>query len=112
MKLVSLAIIIAGAVVSLAILVASGRVSLPRPDYEIAVADRLIDPESVRFRNVDDRRGEAAGGVCGEMDSRNRLGGYVGWTRFFARKPGGAGMWEVYFEDDEADGNIVITSCR
>ena len=111
MKLVSLAIIIAGAAVSLAILVASGRVSLPRPDYEIAVADRLIDPESARFRNIDDRRTEAAGGVCGEMDSRNRMGGYVGWTRFFARKPGGGERWEVYFEDDEVDGDTVLTSC-
>ena len=112
MKLVSIAIIIAGAAVSLAILVASGRVSLPRPDYEVAVADRLIDPESARFRNIDDQRSEAAGGVCGEMDSRNRLGGYVGWTRFFAREPGGGEAWEVYFEDDEADGYRVTSMCN
>ena len=110
MKLVSLAIVVAGVLIGLAILVASGRVTLPRPDYEIAVAERLIDPESARFRNIDDRRSEAAGGVCGEMDSRNRLGGYVGWTRFFAKADGTNG-WEVYFGDDEADAAMVTVNC-
>lgn len=111
MKLVSLAIILAGALVASSILAAHGLISLPRPDYEVAVAGRLVDPESARFRNIDDRRHEAASGVCGEIDSRNRLGGYVGWTRFFARKPDGTDQWDVYFEDNEDTGHMVGLFC-
>jgi hypothetical protein len=44
-----------------------------------AATQTLVDPESARFRNdyVD-----AAGGVCGEVNAKNRMGGYVGFTPY------------------------------
>lgn len=43
--------------------------------------EQLIDPESARFRNVtvDLRTGK----VVGEVNSKNHLGGYVGFQCFF-----------------------------
>lgn len=44
----------------------------------------LIDPDSVKFRKL--RFTDFAYAAwCGELNARNRLGGYVGWTKFVAR---------------------------
>lgn len=53
------------------------------------VASRLKDPESARFSNVKFMERSSSGGkhegpVCGEVNARNALGGYVGATRFIA----------------------------
>jgi hypothetical protein len=42
------------------------------------VAERLIDPDSAQFRNVT----VVGDSVCGEVNSKNRFGGYVGFQRF------------------------------
>lgn len=44
-----------------------------------AVRQRLVDPESTKFRNVRHVEGEL---VCGEFNAKNRAGGYVGYRRF------------------------------
>lgn len=44
-----------------------------------AAAQLLIDPGSAQFRNVTNR--ETA--ICGEINGRNRMGAYVGFTRFW-----------------------------
>lgn len=44
-----------------------------------AAAQLLIDPASAQFRNVADRDGA----VCGEINGKNRMGAYVGFTRFY-----------------------------
>lgn len=44
------------------------------------VAAKLIDPQSVQFRNI--KGSERAEMVCGELNSKNSLGGYVGFQRF------------------------------
>lgn len=44
-----------------------------------AAAQLLIDPGSAQFRNVASR--ETA--ICGEINGRNRMGAYVGFTRFW-----------------------------
>jgi hypothetical protein len=44
-----------------------------------AAAQLLIDPGSAQFRNVANR--DTA--VCGEINGRNRMGAYVGFTRFW-----------------------------
>lgn len=50
-----------------------------------AVLERLRDPESARFRYVVTRRLENGTRLfCGEVNSRNAFGGYVGYRRFFA----------------------------
>jgi hypothetical protein len=41
-------------------------------------AEQLIDPASAQFRSVEVRDGA----VCGEINGKNRMGAYVGFTRF------------------------------
>lgn len=43
------------------------------------VADGMRDPEATRFRDV--RRGRS-GKVCGLVNAKNAMGGYVGYTEF------------------------------
>jgi hypothetical protein len=43
---------------------------------EDQIKAHLTDPESAYFRNKD--------GVCGEVNSKNQLGGYTGFTRYIA----------------------------
>lgn len=48
---------------------------------EQAAADLLIDPESAKFRKVENR----GGGVwCGEINGKNRMGAYSGYNPFMA----------------------------
>jgi len=51
---------------------------------ERAIKDILNDPESARFRHDFVSKGIGSTvGVCGAVNSRNRMGGYQGFTRFF-----------------------------
>lgn len=43
----------------------------------------LVDPKSAEFRNVLISRVKGAPAVLGEINSKNRLGGYTGFRRFF-----------------------------
>lgn len=45
-------------------------------------ADQLIDPSSAQFRNVRTVRTSAGSRVCGEINGKNRMGAYAGFTRF------------------------------
>jgi hypothetical protein len=56
-----------------------------------ALEDSLIDVDSVQYRNV---RTYSEGVVCGEVNAKNRLGGYAGYQLFV-------------FNGDE-DGEIVV----
>jgi hypothetical protein len=52
-----------------------------------SVAYDLYDPSSAQFRNIQvaDNTypdGHTVRGVCGEINGKNRLGGYVGFTGF------------------------------
>lgn len=42
------------------------------------VKRRLFDPDSAKFRNVTHGRGN----VCGEVNAKNKMGGYVGFKAF------------------------------
>ena len=48
-----------------------------------AVEKELIDPSSVQYRNV---VAYSENVVCGEVNSKNRLGGYVGFKPFVYRE--------------------------
>lgn len=52
-----------------------------RPQQKVmeGVSASLVDPESARFRNIS-IKGDYA---CGEVNGRNRLGGYVGYKQFY-----------------------------
>ncbi|MFW2039290.1 hypothetical protein ACG92Y_12385 [Acinetobacter ursingii] len=54
---------------------------------ETKVREKLLDPDSAKFRNQN--------GNCGEVNSKNRMGGYVGFSRY------------IYFPDD---GTVAIES--
>ncbi len=49
-----------------------------------AVLGKLKDPESARFRNIRSVGDQGAVGeiVCGEVNARNAMGGYVGFRKF------------------------------
>lgn len=51
-----------------------------------AVQDRLSDPESAQFRKVTSYRGNV---VCGEVNAKNKLGGYIGFRFFVYDKTNG-----------------------
>ena len=57
-----------------------------------AAKEQLNDPSSAIFRNV--RYFEMA--ICGEVNSKNASGAYVGYTRFIVNGPSSAPM--VSFE--------------
>ena len=44
-----------------------------------AVSANLKDPESAQFRNI---RETTPGFLCGEVNAKNAMGGYVGFKRF------------------------------
>lgn len=47
------------------------------------IRDRLIDPESARFRYDFTTVKERSTSVCGAVNAKNSLGGYTGFKRFF-----------------------------
>jgi hypothetical protein len=47
---------------------------------EDAIRYQLIDPKSADFRNTFAAK---SGVVCGEVNSKNRFGGYVGFREFY-----------------------------
>lgn len=49
--------------------------------HKEVVKSRLYDPESARFKNI--RQSKQGKEVwCGEINSKNRLGGYIGFQRY------------------------------
>ena len=54
----------------------------------------LIDPKSAEFRNI--KTDNKMSQFCGEINAKNSLGGYVGWTHFYATTNDSSGL---YFEE-------------
>jgi hypothetical protein len=44
-----------------------------------SIKNALFDPEAARFRNEEN---DSLGDVCGEVNSKNRFGAYVGFTKY------------------------------
>lgn len=59
-----------------------------------AVAKLLIDPASAQFQNVVARDGY----VCGEVNGRNRMGGFVGFKRFLVPLDGDSPLIDPEFD--------------
>lgn len=73
-----------------------------------------MDPESARFRN---ERVTKSGTVCGEVNSKNSLRGYVGFTRYILVGHGanyieGTGALENWSPTDEQLRNEEETPIR
>jgi hypothetical protein len=55
------------------------------------VADELSDPDSAKFRKlflsefVNPNNGQAGLWLCGEINAKNKMGGYVGYRQFFIK---------------------------
>lgn len=47
-----------------------------------SVKEALLDPASARFRYVRAVGSGTSGFVCGEVNAKNRVGGYTGFRRF------------------------------
>ncbi|MDB5696860.1 MAG: hypothetical protein JWN21_2403 [Sphingomonas bacterium] len=88
--------------------------------YKIAQAQQeaakgLIDPSSAQFRSV--RMGKD-GDVCGEINAKNRMGAYVGYSRFVAtatdtQPSGWLSQIDPQFDpSDEASANELCSSMR
>lgn len=88
---------------ALAAIVAMPALAQKAPDYakfadeaRTAVARIAIDPASAQFRDLfvsvtpnPAEEGRMRWALCGEMNAKNRYGGYVGFQRFIAyRMPG------------------------
>lgn len=62
-----------------------------------AVRERLYDPESAQFRGVR----VVYAGYCGEVNAKNKMGGYVGFREFFAAPPPIGDGWIVQIDGDD-----------
>ena len=83
----------------------------PEARAEALLSGYLIDPGSVQLRKVR-TSAVSSDSICGEVNAKNRMGGYVGFRRFIASRsavevesedgPGSAtnetfiGLWAVY----------------
>ena len=68
-----------------------------------AVAAQLLDPASVTFQTV--RKTPIA--FCGELNAKNRMGGYVGFREFTAMQNVMTKEWVVAYEPE-----LVKTMCK
>jgi hypothetical protein len=73
-------------VVSIFLLLISGCTSDESKHKEI-VKTRLNDPDSALFRDVKQSRRDKEV-WCGELNAKNRMGGYVGYTRYVVQTIG------------------------
>lgn len=100
MNATAISIVAAGALVAGALLYTSGTFDrFLAPPFEQALRDHFVDPESVQIR------GAFEDGVrwCGEVNAKNRMGGYVGWSRFIALDQSlTSGGWRIMVESDPA----------
>lgn len=62
------------------------------------IASQMIDPRSTTFRNMT----KVTFGYCGEVNSKNKFGGYVGFKKFHAYKSK-SGEWVVALEKSLVD---------
>lgn len=109
MKSVALAIVVAGALIAISIIYTGGHLSLGffKPEWQTRLEERLIDGDSAKYRAV--VTNDLTGWVCGEVNSKNRLGAYAGWSRFSVRPPFESNSnpemsrdWDVTLEGDYA----------
>jgi hypothetical protein len=78
------------------------------------VADQMRDPESTRFRGEAQVYETSAGDhiVCGMVNARNAMGGYVGYRQFYARIRNGAlAAFNVPGEGQDYVSNYIAQEC-
>lgn len=86
MKQETFAIFAVGICIVIAVLYGNGvfkNVGMQRWEKEVRAV--LSDPDSAEFRNITTNR--SLHWICGEVNGRNQMGGYVGWDEFLAKPP-------------------------
>lgn len=56
-------------------------------DMKEAISEKHKDPDSAQFRRITTT--EVGSFVCGEVNAKNSMGGYVGYKRFYGSTGGG-----------------------
>jgi hypothetical protein len=83
-----------------------------RSAIEAKIKDSLVDPDSAEFKWID-RTFYMAGGipaVCGQVNSKNRMGGYSGYAWFAAElNEHGEPLW---FEVDDNESTKALAACE
>jgi len=82
--LIATSIVVAGAMIALAIIFKDGKAPAlfnSTGKVKEVVAAELTDPGSAQFRNI---REIEPGNYCGEVNAKTALGGYAGFTTFYA----------------------------
>lgn len=109
----SISILVAAAIVAGAILYSNGMFN-PRAEelpFDAAMKAKMVDPDSVQYRNIeyDTSFGKYVKNpmVCGQVNAKNRLGGYSGWEKFVAIDPNQDNSWQIYLEREVA-GEIPV----
>lgn len=78
------------------------------------IANGLIDPASAQFRNivfsVDRRSTIKARWVCGEINGKNRMGAYAGFTPFYVSEDGSQG--DMLTQERPADDDVQAAVSR
>lgn len=73
------------------------------------VLSELKDPDSAKFRNEKVRGGFTVGTayLCGEVNAKNQMGGYVGYKKFWALKGKAADV-----ESEILDAAYIDSQCN
>ena len=76
----------------------ANRLREAEPNGREALLTRLKDPESARFRNVK----PTADGLylCGEVNSKNSMGGYTGFKKFYV-------LWQLGVVNIQGEGSYL-----
>ena len=64
------------------------------------VTDRMRDPESSRFRRITRGSSDKLKAICGEINAKNAMGGFVGYVGFiYFLDTGEANVYSQSFDD-------------
>lgn len=103
------AFIVAGLVVSVIIGNLGWRYFYVLPQVHKVIGETMRDPDSMQFRN--EVVLSEPSGACGEVNAKNGMGGYTGFTRFVATTSGSlvtegdpVTNWPAYSETDRIVG--------
>lgn len=94
-----LAILAAGVIIASVIVFTQNPLSTQPPDpfqeVKAVVAEELLDPTSATFRSLR----KSSIGYCGEVNAKNRMGGYVGNRKFHTFKASSSDKWIVQYDE-------------